>query len=327
MRDISILREALPYIRRHHGRRFVVKIGGGLIDDPVALSRICQDVVLLHLVGVRLAVVHGGGPQADVLSERLGAKPQKVLGRRVTDEPALDVAKMVFAGKTNIELLSHLRQAGAQAVGLSGVDGGILVASRRPLQRVYDPATGQTQEIDYGLVGDIDHVNPTLIADLFEKGYIPVLSPLATDEGGQILNINADTVAAHLASSLAAEKLILLSEVPGLRLGGQTISTLSIAETVGALAGEEVKDGMRPKLEACLYAVRNGVPRAHLLSGMDPNALLLELFTSTGTGTMILAPEEEARYRRELERAREALRAGVAEPPPEQVPLVPSRSA
>ncbi|MBI4229707.1 MAG: acetylglutamate kinase [Planctomycetes bacterium] len=306
MRDISILREALPYIRRHHGRRFVVKLGGGLIDEPKTLSRICEDIVLLHLVGVRVAVVHGGGPQADVLSERLGAKPQKVLGRRVTDEPALDVAKMVFAGKTNIELLSHLRHAGGQAVGLSGVDGGMILASRRPVQTVRDPDSGQMHEVDYGLVGDIERFNPTLVADLVEKGYIPVLAPLAADDQGQILNINADTVACSLAVALAAEKVILLSEVRGLILGGRVVSTLSVTDTVGALAGPEVRDGMRPKLEACLYAVRNGIPRAHLLSGEDPNALLLEMFTSSGTGTMILAPEEESRYRRELERAREA---------------------
>src|SRR5882672_5042585 len=213
MYDVSMLLQALPYIRQFRDKLFVVKFGGELLQDPEHLAAIAEDLTLISLVGIRLMVVHGGGPQANELSETLGFRPQLVNGRRITDEAALEVAKMVFAGKINTELLSALHKHGGKGVGLSGIDGGLVRAHKRPVTTVVE--NGAKRQVDFGYVGDVDGVDPTLVTHLVQKGFIPVVSSLGADDSGTILNINADTIAAELASAVGAEKLIIMTNVPG----------------------------------------------------------------------------------------------------------------
>ena len=290
MYDVSILLQALPYIRQFRDKLFVVKFGGELLQDPEHLDAIAGDLTLISLVGIRLVVVHGGGPQANELSETLGFRPQVVGGRRVTDEAALEVAKMVFAGKINTELLSALHKHGGLGVGLSGIDGGLVRAHKRPVTTIMDK--GKPKEVDFGYVGDVDGVDPTVVLHLVAKGFIPVVSSLGADEQGTILNINADTIAAALAAAVAAEKLIIMTNVPGVFRDFKDKETL-----ISSMRPPEVRrlvetgvagDGMGPKLEACVHAVEHGVHEAHIIDGITRHSLLLEIFTNTGVGTMIV---------------------------------------
>ena len=280
MYDVSILLQALPYIRQFRDKLFVVKFGGELLQDAEHLGAIAGDLTLVSMVGIRLVVVHGGGPQANELSENLGFRPQLVHGRRITDEAALEVAKMVFAGKINTEVISALHKHGGRGVGLSGIDGGLVRAHRRPVTTV--------------IVGDVDGIDPTVVLHLVAKGFIPVVSPLGADEQGTILNINADTIAAELAASVNAEKLIVMTNVPGVYRDFATrkelISTLRPAEVRRMIETGAAGDGMGPKLEACVRAVEHGVHEAHVIDGLTKHSLLMEIFTNTGVGTMI-APE------------------------------------
>ena len=245
--------------------------------------------------------MHGGGPQANALSEQLGWKPQIVEGRRVTGEKDLDVAKMVFAGKINVEILSTLSACGTKAVGLSGVDAGILKTKKRNPTMVKDPATGKEREVDYGLVGDVVAVDPSLILDLVEKRYIPVIASLGADSEGGILNVNADTVGGEIARSVKASKYVSLTDVDGVYgADKKLISTLTVAEAELEMARGTISDGMVPKVRACLLAVQGGVHRAHILNGYTPGVLLAETFTQKGAGTMILDTFEKDVYAREL---------------------------
>lgn len=304
MRDVTTLVEALPYIQKYKGRTFVVKLGGELVERQEALASIAADCTLLSLVGVRLIVVHGGGPQADRLSERLGVQPQHIQGRRITDDQALEVAKMVFAGSINLEVSSALRARGARAVGLSGVAGDIIRARRRPPSVMTDPVTGEKRQVDFGHVGDVTSVDTRLLSLMVDHGYLPVVACLAGDGEGNVLNINADTVAAAIAADAKAEKLVLLSNVPGLlRVPDDPTSlirTLSVDEARALQKGGSIRGGMQPKLEALLRAIEGGVPRTHLLNGFEPNALLLEIFTAKGSGTMLATAAETAAYRQEM---------------------------
>src|SRR6185503_725085 len=233
MLDVSILIQALPYIREFRDKLFVVKFGGEVTREREHLDAIAGDLTLLSLVGIKIIAVHGGGPQANEMSEFLGFKPQMVQGRRVTDEKALEVVKMVFAGKINIEILSALRKHGGRGVGVSGVDAGIVKARRRPVTTVVDKS-GESTQVDFGFVGDIESVHPHLLAHLVDRNYIPVVSSLASDDEGTVLNINADTIAAELAIGLRAEKLITMTTVPGVYKDfankDEIISILSAAE-------------------------------------------------------------------------------------------------
>ena len=291
MLDVSILIQALPYIRVFRDKVFVVKFGGELLRDHEHLDAIAGDLTLVHMVGARLIVVHGGGPQANELSESLGFRPQLVGGRRVTDEAALEVAKMVFAGKINTEVISALHKHGGRGVGLSGIDGGIVRAHRRPVTTVIE--NGQSQQVDFGFVGDIDGVDPTLLLNLVDKGFIPVVSSLAADADGTILNVNADTIAAELAAGMRAEKLIVMTTVPGVyrdfAAKDQIISTLSPDEARRLIKDGGAGGGMKPKLEACIRAVEHGVRQAHIINGLTRHSLLMEVFTETGVGTMVTA--------------------------------------
>ncbi len=291
MKDIALLKEALPYLRRHRLRTMVIKLGGEIADVDAALRSLAEDISLLSHVNIRCVVVHGGGPQATELSKKLGLTPRMVEGRRVTDSDTLDVAKMVFAGQINVEILSVLRMQGVRAVGLSGVDGNILHAVRRPPTPMRDSTTGETTIVDFGHVGDVTASDPRLLTLLVENGYVPVISSLASDNEGNILNINADTVASVIARSVGAAKLISLTNVAGLMRDPKDpstlISKLTLSEAKAALASGIISGGMGPKLESLIDAVEGGVEAGHILSGLDKSAILVELFTDQGAGTLV----------------------------------------
>jgi acetylglutamate kinase len=274
----QVLVEALPYLRRFHGCTIVVKYGGNAMVDPELADRFAEDVVLLHSVGIRPVVVHGGGPQIGALMERLGMVPEFRDGLRVTDADTLDVARMVLVGKVNRDIVSAINVHAPVAVGLSGEDAGLIEADVR------NP--------DLGFVGDVRRVNPAIVERLLAEDLIPVVSTIGTDLLGQAYNINADTAAGAIAAALGAVKVIYLSDVPGLLADVDDPSSL-IAEIDAAgldalVAGGAIGGGMIPKVEACLAAVGAGVPAAHLLDGRLPHVLLLELFTDTGVGTMVV---------------------------------------
>jgi acetylglutamate kinase len=298
-KGIAGLKGALRYVRAYRDQVFVVKLGGEVLSEPEILDGVAGQLALLWSLGIRIVVVHGGGPQATALSRRLGVEPRMVAGRRVTDDGALDVAKMVYAGKINIDLLAALRDHRVQAVGLSGVDAELITAHRRLPVSVIDD-TGATQRVDFGHVGDIDRVDPRVLQTLIAARMVPVVASLAGGEGGEIFNVNADTVAESLAVAVHAQKLIFLTAAPGVlrdRNDPATLVTfadpddLSSLMSNGALAG-----GMRPKVEACIRAATSGVERTHIIDGRAPDALLLEVFTGAGCGTMIVGRKEKATY-------------------------------
>jgi len=298
--DVETLLQALPYIREHKGKTFVIKCGGEIARDPEALDRLAADIALVFHVGVRPVVIHGGGPQASDLQRRLGHEPHIVHGRRVTDDATLEVAKMVFGGQINIDILGALRRHGISAVGVSGVDGDLIQAVRRPASEVKDPKTGKMTQVDWGHVGDIASVNTRLLQKLLDDGYVPVLCSLGSDRGGNVYNINADTVAARVAMDMSAGKLLLLTDAPGLLEDPDNpeslISHLSAGRCEELLKSGAIRGGMVPKVETLIEAVRGGVRRAHILDGKTAHSLLVELFTKEGTGTMVTTREEEARY-------------------------------
>jgi acetylglutamate kinase len=286
--NVNVLREALPFINKFVNKIFVIKFGGEVADDRNLLVSMCEEIALCQRVGIKVLVVHGGGKQATDLQEKLGLEPKIINGRRVTDESTLEVVKMVFAGKLNTDIVLLLRKVGVEPVGLSGVDAGIIEASRRPPQMVTDKDTGKKQKIDYGFVGDIKGVDSTLLHTLIDRDFIPVISSLAADDDGNVYNVNADTVAAAIAGRLQCEKLILASDVDGIYgKDGRTISRL-IASECKALVGDKViTGGMMPKIESALSALKQGVRSVHIINGTRSGSLLEEVFTLEGSGTMI----------------------------------------
>ena len=300
MQDVSILMQALPYIRAHRGRTFLVKFGGALVNDKDALRSLAKDLSLLANVGIRLCVVHGGGPQATAMAQRLGLEAKFVEGRRITDEDTLEVAKMVFAGKINLEVLGALRGEGLRAVGLSGVSGDLLQAVRRKPTEYRDDDTGEKRTVDMGHVGDITDVDTRLLRELMDSGHVPVVSPLAADGEGNFLNINADTVATALAKDLGADKFLLMTDVDGILRDrddpSSLIGSISAREIEALVADGTIAKGMVPKVSNAVDAVRSGVQRVHVLNGRTPHTLLKELFTKEGCGTLISRSEEHARY-------------------------------
>jgi len=286
--DITVLKQALPYIRRFKGSTFVIKLGGEAMTDRGVLERLVEDVTLLHLVGIRVVVVHGGGKHVTALAAQLGIESTFVGGRRVTDEKLLDVVTMVLSGKISVEILSLLKKKGVQALGVSGVSAGVVEARRRPPTRV----SGSGDElVDFGEVGDIERIDANLLELMLDNGYLPVLSPLGADADGNVLNINADTVACRVAAALNADKLLLLTGAPGVMtdLSDDTtlISRLSTGDARDAIDQGVIKGGMIPKIEESLDALARGVGRVHILSAVEPHQMLLEVFTPTGCGTMI----------------------------------------
>ena len=286
---LDLLRQALPYINRFKGKTFVVKIGGDIAEEEDVLHPFCEEVALLAQVGIPIVMVHGGGKQATDLSEKLGIQPRMVDGRRVTDEKTLDVVKMVFAGKINTEILSSLRKAGVQAVGISGVDGNVLQAVKRPPRKVLNKETGHEELVDYGHVGDIETVDPKLLTTLLSADFLPVMASLGGDDEGNVLNINADTVACEIGAALHAEKLILASDVDGILRADKTLISRTTPDDIRKMIDEGViSGGMIPKANSAVAALRAGVQSVHIISGKKASTLLAEVFTDTGSGTMIM---------------------------------------
>jgi len=290
---LDLLREALPYIQRFQGKTFVVKLSGKATEDAQNLSSLAEELALIHQVGIRLCVVHGGGKQLSDLASLMGVEQTIINGRRVTDDATLEMAKMIFAGKINTDILAALRHRSVEAVGLSGVDGNIVHAERRPPKEILNRATGEREHVDFGHVGDVVEINTRLLCVLLDKGYLPVVSSLGADDEGMVFNINADTIASEIAVRLKAEKLILLSDVEGIYLRpGEPetkLSRLSVDEAEALVREGKATGGMIPKLQSITELIRRGVGSAHIINGSLRNALLAEVFTDEGTGTMIVA--------------------------------------
>lgn len=290
-KKLDLLREALPYIQRFKGKTFVVKFSGKVTENKENLHSLAEELALLHQVGIRVCVIHGGGKQLSQLAEKLGVAQTVIDGRRVTDDDTLELAKMIFAGKINTEILAALRLRGTDAVGLSGVDGDVISAVKRPPKEIKNKETGETETVDFGNVGDVVEVNAKLLKLLLENDYLPVISSLGADDQGQIFNINADTIASEIAVKLQAEKLVLLSDVNGIYLDPKDettrISRVTVAEAEEMIANGTATGGMIPKLQSLIGLLNRGVKSAHIISGNDRNTLLSEVFTNEGTGTML----------------------------------------
>ncbi|MFR9730187.1 acetylglutamate kinase [Saccharopolyspora sp. MS10] len=283
----SVLIEALPWLERFHGATVVVKYGGNAMIDDELKAAFAQDMVFLRLAGLHPVIVHGGGPQITTMLDRLGMTGEFRGGLRVTTPETLDVVRMVLVGQVGRELVGLINQHGPHAVGMSGEDAQLFTAARRT-------ATVDGEPVDVGLVGDVVAVNPDAVLDLISAGRIPVVSTVAPDVDGVVHNVNADTAAGALAVALGAEKLVVLTDVEGLYTDWPDRS--SLVSRIDADRLEELLPGlaagMVPKMEACLRAVRGGVPRAHVIDGRLAHSVLLEVFTSAGVGTMVLPSEE-----------------------------------
>src|SRR5262245_9406571 len=285
---VRALRGDAPYIHMYKGQVFVIKTRGGAFREQAAMLAFIEQVAILHHLGIRIVLVHGGGPQLDEVTAKLGVETRMVQGRRVTDSAAIDATSMVLNGLINTRLLALLREFGISALGLSGVDGGLVQAHRRA------PVTMASGEVvDYGMVGDIDAVDASVLTRLLDAGFLPVVSPLSCDKSGQLLNINADTVAAAIGGALDAEKLILCTGAPGIleRLedAGSLISYTDLNGLKRLRDEGALLDGMLPKAKAIEEALRGGVRRVHVVSYKSPEALLAEIFTNEGTGTLVVA--------------------------------------
>jgi len=290
MKDIiskaEILTEALPYIRNFFGKTFVIKYGGAAQVQDDLKESFAKDVVMLNFIGIRTAIVHGGGPKISITMEKMGKKPKFVQGQRVTDKETMDIVEMVLGGLINKEIVSLINSHGGKAVGLSGKDGGLIKAKKKLIKKSSE--TGNEEIIDIGLVGEVTHVEPHVIRSLEKEGFIPVVAPVGVGPKGETLNINADYVAASVASALRAEKLILLTDVPGIiDKGSRTISTLKSNRIKKLIHDGTISGGMLPKVQACLKAIEGGVAKTHIIDGRIAHCLLLEIFTKEGIGTEI----------------------------------------
>jgi acetylglutamate kinase len=282
-RKASALIEALPWLEKFHGKVVVIKYGGNAMIDPELKRAFAEDIVFLRYAGLKPVIVHGGGPQISTMLGRLGMDSEFRGGFRVTTPETMEIVRMVLVGQVGRELVGLINEHGPFAVGMSGEDARLFTAARRT-------ACVDGAQVDIGLVGDVEHVNPSAVTDLIEAGRIPVVSTVAPDVEGEVHNLNADTAAGALAAALGAQKLIVLTDVEGLYLDwpdrSSLVSEISAAELEPLLP--TLVSGMVPKMEACLAAVRDGVPAAHVIDGRIPHSLLLEVFTSEGIGTMVV---------------------------------------
>lgn len=284
----EILIEALPYIRKFWGRTFVIKYGGAAQVKEELKESFAKDIVMLNLIGIKTTIVHGGGPSISAMMKKMGKKPAFVDGQRVTDEETMNIVEMVLGGLVNKEIVSLINSHGGRAVGLSGKDGALIKAKKKLIKKSSE--TGIDEIIDIGLVGEVTHVDPNVIVSLGKEGFIPVISPVGAGPKGETLNINADYVASAIASSLKAEKLILLTDVPGIIDKKEKIISTLKKRQIGRLVGDgTISGGMLPKVQACLKAIENGVSKTHIIDGRVPHCLLLEIFTKEGIGTEIQA--------------------------------------
>ncbi|MDP9064759.1 MAG: acetylglutamate kinase [Pseudomonadota bacterium] len=287
---VLALKSAAPYIRMYKNKVFVIKAGGAVFSDESSTRALIEQVAILHQVGIKTVLVHGGGPQLDSMQATLGVETRMVNGRRVTDQRSIDVTSMVLNGLINTRILAICRELGIEAIGLSGVDAGLIGAHKRAPVPV---AEGSSETVDYGFVGDIDSVNVAVIEKLLENGLMPVVSPLSADANGVLLNINADTVAAAIGGALFAEKLVLCTGAPGILDNaddpGTIISYTDIRGIKRLRDGGNLKAGMLPKATAIEAAIRGGVRRVHVITYKSSDSLLAEIFTNEGTGTLVVA--------------------------------------
>ncbi|HWW28408.1 MAG TPA: acetylglutamate kinase [Steroidobacteraceae bacterium] len=287
---VRALKSAAPYIRMYKNKVFVIKAGGAVFSDEISTRGLIEQVAILHQVGIKTVLVHGGGPQLDKLQATLGIETRMINGRRVTDQKSIDVTAMALNGLINTRILAICRALDIEAIGLSGVDAGLIRAHKRPPVPI---AEGSAETVDYGFVGDIDSVNSAVLEKLLENGLMPVVSPLSADSHGILLNINADTAAAAIGGALSAEKLLLCTGAPGILEHvdepGSVISYTDIAGLKRLREQGSLKDGMLPKAAAIEHAIRSGVRRVHVISYKSTDSLLAEVFTNEGTGTLVVA--------------------------------------
>ena len=280
----EILAQALPYIRKFHGKTMVIKYGGNAMTDPALQADFAEDVVLLKLVGINPVVVHGGGPQIEAALGRLGKKGEFIQGMRVTDAETMEVVEWVLAGEVQQDIVGLINQAGGKAVGLTGRDGGLIRAQKLKLLDMKDPSI----EHDVGYVGDIVSIDPSVVKALQDDAFIPVISPIGFGDDNESYNINADVVASKLATVLQAEKLVLLTNIPGvLNKAGELLTDLTSREIDGLFADGTISGGMLPKIAGALDAAKAGVKAVHIIDGRVPHSMLLEILTEQAYGTMI----------------------------------------
>ncbi len=284
MEKVAAIVEALPYIKEFHGSCMVIKIGGHAMINEEILEKTIRDVLLLYFVGIKPVVVHGGGPEISEKMERLGIKPKFINGLRVTDEETMEVVEMVLDGKINSKIVTTFIRNGGKAVGLSGKDGLLVVARKKKIKR-------EDEFIDLGYVGETEYINPEILRILIDNDFIPVVSPVAADLEGKIYNLNADVVAGNIAAALKAKKLIMMTDVAGILADinneSSLISRMSVKELENMVSEGRLSGGMIPKAEAVIAAIKGGVEKAHIINGSKEHAILMELFTREGTGTMV----------------------------------------
>ncbi len=281
MDKVNILTESFPYIREFYGKTIVIKYGGHAMSEDSLRKSFALDMVLLKYVGINPVIVHGGGPQIGTLLKQVGKESSFAGGMRVTDTETMDIVEMVLVGKVNKEIVHNINMVGGNAVGLSGKDGGLLTA-----EKIYHHLEGE--QVDIGQVGTVKTVNPRIIDTLDKEKFIPVIAPVGFDEEGLTYNINADIAAGKIAEALNAEKLILLTDVEGVKVGDKLISSLKRGDVAEFIQKEEITGGMIPKVNCCLSAIANGVHKTHIIDGRVEHAVLLEIFTDAGIGTEII---------------------------------------
>lgn len=283
----NVLIEALPYIRNFYGKTFVIKYGGSAQVKDELKESFAQDVVMLNFIGIRPVIVHGGGPKISSFMEKMGKRPEFVHGQRVTDKETMDIVEMVLGGLVNKEIVTLINSHGGRAVGLSGKDGGLIKARKKVIK--VSPETGGDEIIDLGLVGEVEAIEPGILSSLEKEGFIPVISPVGVGPKGETFNINADYVASSVAAALKAEKLILLTDVPGIKdRNGKVLPTIQKKQIKKLIEEGTISGGMLPKVQACVKALEGGVQKTHIIDGRVSHCLLLEIFTKEGIGTEIV---------------------------------------
>ncbi len=284
----NTLIEALPFIRNFYGKTFVIKYGGAAQAEDALKDSFARDVVLLNFIGIRPVIVHGGGPRISETMKKMGKEPAFVQGQRITDRETMDIVEMVLGGLINKEIVALINSHGGRAVGLSGKDGGLIRARKKFLKKSSDKSGEEF--IDIGLVGEVDYIDPGILNSLEKDGFVPVISPIGVGSNGEAFNINADYVASAVASALKAEKLILLTDVQGIKdKQSKIISTVDKKGVKRLINNGTISGGMLPKVQACTGALEGGVKKTHIVDGRMPHCLLLEIFTNEGIGTEILA--------------------------------------
>lgn len=285
MKDIDVLIEALPYIKKFHDKKILIKYGGHAMVDDEAKSSTARDTVLLKYVGMKPLIVHGGGPEISRSMDKLGKEPEFIKGLRVTDEETMEIIEMVLVGKISTEIVSELIKHDGQAISLSGKDSSLIFAHKKAASKI------DGEVVDLGLVGEVDCINTDLLEMFLDNDYIPVISPVGIAKDGTSLNLNADTAAGEVASAVDAEKLIILTDVPGVLRDpddpSSLIQKIRISEVQGLIDDGVITGGMIPKIETCVKAIENGVKSCHIIDGRKKHSLLLEIFTTDGIGTMI----------------------------------------